>query len=301
MRTQRGHPDELFTMIRTVVDPSALLTGAEDGWLAPIGVFQANRGFDESAWVAELPTTTIAFRISGAQVTCQTPACAGRSSGSGRSIGLQPAGTTNASICAGPVRFAQIYFPDDLLDRVGDELGTPRISQQLRDDLWFFKDDHFERLVHDYVVRSLDRRTPASRLEMEARSVLVLEHLVTRYHRAARAVAVQGGLAPWQLRTICDFLEANIARKVSLAELSALSGLSVYHLCRAFCESTGLPPYRWWMRRRIGRAEELLQTSAASITEVAAAVGYDDPGQFATAFRKHVGVSPSRYRRERRS
>lgn len=110
-----------------------------------------------------------------------------------------------------------------------------------------------------------------------------------------------GGLTPRQLKRVSDHLLDHLADDVSLAELAALVGLSAHHLCRAFKASTGLPPHRWRLARRIERARELLEHSEISITDVAAAVGYEDPSQLAAVFRKTLGMSPTRYRRERRS
>ncbi len=53
--------------------------------------------------------------------------------------------------------------------------------------------------------------------------------------------------------------------------------------------------------QRIERAKDLLANSPPSISDVAAAVGYDDQGQLAKLFRKEVGVTPSQYRREHRA
>jgi AraC family transcriptional regulator len=94
-------------------------------------------------------------------------------------------------------------------------------------------------------------------------------------------------------------IEARLAEEVSLAELAALVGLSPWHLCRAFRQSTGMPPHRWQVARRVERAKQMLETTALPVTAIAAAVGYDDPGQLSVAFRKAVGVTPSRWRRER--
>jgi AraC-like DNA-binding protein len=110
-----------------------------------------------------------------------------------------------------------------------------------------------------------------------------------------------GGLAPLQLKRLTDYMNDRLAEDVSLHDLSLLIGLSTFHLCRAFRQSTGLPPHRWRMQRRLERARELLEGTNMPVMEVAAAVGFDDPSGFAAAFRKALGVSPSHYRRERRS
>lgn len=86
----------------------------------------------------------------------------------------------------------------------------------------------------------------------------------------------------------------------SLAQLAGTARLSKYHFVRAFKASTGLPPHRYLVQLRIDRARILLETTNLSITEIAAQVGYDDPGYLARLFRGHFGMTPAKYRRDRR-
>jgi transcriptional regulator GlxA family with amidase domain len=44
---------------------------------------------------------------------------------------------------------------------------------------------------------------------------------------------------------------------------------------------------------RLERADQLLRRQAGNVGEVARAVGYDDPGTFSKAFRRHFARSPS--------
>ncbi len=52
---------------------------------------------------------------------------------------------------------------------------------------------------------------------------------------------------------------------------------------------------------RLETALDLLTDDAISVTEVAVAVGYEHPGDFARFFRRRTGWSPSDYRLSRRS
>lgn len=79
----------------------------------------------------------------------------------------------------------------------------------------------------------------------------------------------------------------------TLAELSALAGLSVPHfteLCRRQC---GMPPLSLLIRLRLQRAVELLQAGSHNVGEAARVVGYADPFYFSRLFRKHMGRTPS--------
>lgn len=108
----------------------------------------------------------------------------------------------------------------------------------------------------------------------------------------------RGGLAPWQVRRVAEHVEAHLAEDISLAELARLVGLSPNHFCTAFRISLGDPPHRYLARRRMARARELLADSRLSVTNVALAVGFGSSAHFATAFKAHVGSTPTAYRRE---
>src|SRR5262249_40150277 len=64
-----------------------------------------------------------------------------------------------------------------------------------------------------------------------------------------------------------------------------------------FKESTGLPPRRYIIARRIERAQQLLRgEDDLSLAQVAARVGFWDQGHFTRHFRRLAGVTPKRFR-----
>lgn len=107
-----------------------------------------------------------------------------------------------------------------------------------------------------------------------------------------------GGLAPWQVRRVVEYLEAHLADDIQLASPAELVGLSPSHFCTAFRLGIAEPPHRYLLRRRIERAQELLADPRLSVTDVALAVGFSSSSHFATAFRQHAGMPPRAYRRE---
>jgi len=127
--------------------------------------------------------------------------------------------------------------------------------------------------------------------------VLAHELLQLGSGRTAVGSAVQGGLANWQQRVVAEYIEENLAREVSLAELAELARLSPYHFSRAFKKSFGVPPHRYHMNRRIDWAKRLLAEPSFSITDIALEVGFADTSSFSVAFRNLAGRSPREYRR----
>jgi AraC family transcriptional regulator len=111
----------------------------------------------------------------------------------------------------------------------------------------------------------------------------------------------RGGLAPWQVQRATEIMATFDQSEVSLATMADAVGLSRFHFARAFKQATGQPPHRYQIMLRVERAKQLLANSPLSIADVAAAVGYDDQGQLARRFRREVGVTPSRYRQDRRA
>lgn len=137
------------------------------------------------------------------------------------------------------------------------------------------------------------------------RSRILVDALVVALLAELRAIGApappaRGGLRRAATQRVTDYIAAHLAEDVTLGELAAIVGLSPHHFCRVFKQATGLPPHRYQIMLRIGRAKDLLANTTLPIGDVAAAVGYHDQSQLARLFQREVGTSPSSYRRERR-
>lgn len=110
----------------------------------------------------------------------------------------------------------------------------------------------------------------------------------------------KGGLAPWQLRRIDEYLRAGHWNS-SLSDLAQLCGISTGHLMRAFRQSTGQSVGSYIATLRSDHACVMLADDSLSIAEIAIALRFADASAFAAAFKRSVGVSPSRYRQRQRA
>jgi len=75
--------------------------------------------------------------------------------------------------------------------------------------------------------------------------------------------------------------------------MAATAGLSVFHFCRSFKQSTGMTPRQYQLYRRIERAKELLADRSLSLASLSVAVGFSSRSHFSTGFRKIAGTSPT--------
>jgi AraC-like DNA-binding protein len=139
-----------------------------------------------------------------------------------------------------------------------------------------------------------------SRLYIEALLTLLLSQLVRCAWNLTSPKPTpyrKGGLANWRLKRALELLEGDPSQTPSLPELARQLRLHPSSLCRAFKQSTGLPPHRYLLSRRIDRAKEMMTDRPRTLTDIALACGFSDSSQFSTAFRRMVGTSPREYRR----
>lgn len=99
------------------------------------------------------------------------------------------------------------------------------------------------------------------------------------------------------LAPVLDWLTANLHKSVDIPGLAKRAGMTSRTFARRFREQTGTTPIQWLLTSRIRRAQELIETSSASIDQIAAAAGFESPVTFRARFQRLVGLSPSAYRR----
>lgn len=95
-----------------------------------------------------------------------------------------------------------------------------------------------------------------------------------------------------------DYLRAHLAEHVSVPELAAMASLSSSHFSALFKRHVGYPVLQYQTMLRMARARELLDVTSASVTMIAAEVGFPDSFYFTRQFKKVHGVTPRAYREQ---
>lgn len=103
-------------------------------------------------------------------------------------------------------------------------------------------------------------------------------------------------LQKWRLKRVFEYVDLHLSAKITLAELAGVAGLSRMHFASQFRAATNLRPHEFVLRRRILRAEELLQNTTTPIVEIALTVGFQTQAHFTTIFKRFVGSTPNRWR-----
>ena len=113
---------------------------------------------------------------------------------------------------------------------------------------------------------------------------------------AASGRADIGTLPGCRLGRVIEYIQQNLDKGLSLAELAGVVYMSPYHFARLFKRSTGMPPHRFVIRQRIDRARACLAGPDLPIAEISRMVGFRTASHFSTVFRCVTGVTPGGYR-----
>ena len=136
----------------------------------------------------------------------------------------------------------------------------------------------------------LDSGSPAGRLYGESLADALAVYLLTRYAvRRYTPIACQSGLPAYRLKRVLDYIGDNLAKDLSLSDLSAVAGMSPHYFAEMFRRTTGYAPHRYVLLQRIERAKQGLADPRWRILEVGLNAGFQNSSHFARMFRKLVG------------
>lgn len=93
-----------------------------------------------------------------------------------------------------------------------------------------------------------------------------------------------------------EFIEANLDRPPSAADVAAQAGFSTYHFHRVFSAVLGESVTQYVRKRRLARAADRLLSGNEAIMELAVSSGFDSQEAFTRAFKRMYGTTPGHYR-----
>lgn len=174
-----------------------------------------------------------------------------------------------------------LALPAQLLDFAGgkpssflcEQMPLPQAIRQLAEDIMTVRASPFARFIR------------------EARSLELLS--LSLIHLSASC-----GIRPLRdrdqdrVRQVCEIIQHETEYTHSIRELSRLVGWNETQLMACFKAVTGATINGYRHRHRMDHAMRRLRDGGVSVTELAFDLGYEHPGNFATAFKKTFGFSP---------
>lgn len=99
-----------------------------------------------------------------------------------------------------------------------------------------------------------------------------------------------------RLAGLLDWVRAHLDASHSVDSLAQRALMSRRTFTRQFTKLVGAPVAQWLLQERLGRAQQLLESSTESIDAIALRAGFGSPVSLRQQFRKAFGVSPSQWR-----
>lgn len=124
---------------------------------------------------------------------------------------------------------------------------------------------------------------------------LLLQDFARRVHREKEDPA----LSP-AIRAARDYIDMHRRERLSLSDLAARTGYAQYYLSRKFKEETGIRINDYIRKVKTDEARFLLESTDQSIMDISIALNYRSRSCFSDSFRQETGLSPARYRTEKR-
>lgn len=90
------------------------------------------------------------------------------------------------------------------------------------------------------------------------------------------------------------YIDEHLDERLSLNELAAKAGLSLWHFCAVFRQHAGVPPARYIRRQRLRQAQSLL-AGGESAAAAALRAGFYDQSHLCRHFRNTCGMTPGQY------
>jgi AraC-like DNA-binding protein len=135
---------------------------------------------------------------------------------------------------------------------------------------------------------------PAAIAEFE--QLLIVSFLLGNQHNFSDLMMrEQPRPAPWQVRLVEEYIDANWNRPITVEALAAAAGASTRSVFKAFRESRECSPMAFVKSIRLGHAHRMLQqpNPTTTVVSVAYACGFLNPGHFARDYRLAFGELPS--------
>lgn len=93
-----------------------------------------------------------------------------------------------------------------------------------------------------------------------------------------------------------EFLKDNLKKSLKVGQLAKQQSLSISRYSELFREKTGFSPIKYFNNLKIQKSCQYLYFTDMSIKEICMEIGFDDPYYFSRAFKKLMGMAPSKYR-----
>jgi AraC family transcriptional regulator len=206
-----------------------------------------------------------------------------------------------AIVPSGPVPEVRLLTPCNMIVCALEENFTREVALELdrqpaKSTDFHIRDTPIEGLV-DLMINDFEASRPCALYSETLAHSLAMRFLLYGSSSKHTLNSSVEPLPPRILSRIRDRIEAELDTELSLACLAKESGYSRAHFLRMFRAATGLTPHQYVLQRRLSTAQQLLRQSKMLLVDIALKCGFSSQTHMNDVFRKRLGVTPLKYRR----
>lgn len=125
---------------------------------------------------------------------------------------------------------------------------------------------------------------------------LYMEQLLIRLIRDnKRQITIKTNNNTALLPKICEFLENNVDKHLSFADIQKEFNISASVIKRLFKDNMNCGIMEHFSRLKVDAAKQMIRENEYNFTEISEKLGFNTPQYFTTVFRRISGMSPSEY------
>ena len=190
----------------------------------------------------------------------------------------------------------------DEYDRIFPDLKMSSFLRQ-HDGVYVLSSKERERImeVFQVLMQELDKPHSKSHILLDLEIIKFLINFWRKDHPVTYLVDKKKSTQKGKYSTVyavSDYISAHFCKDITLEKLAAEFYVSKSYLSRSFKEVVGVGFKEYVNLLRIRKAQELLEDSTMTISEISEAVGFESASYFGQVFLKHLEVSPTQYRKD---
>ncbi|MEL6930548.1 MAG: AraC family transcriptional regulator [Cyanobacteria bacterium J06600_6] len=209
---------------------------------------------------------------------------------------LTPANTPLFVRWEGNENCLQIQLPEAFLKRVVEETLGKNGDRLTLVPTFHSRNQQLEAIA-TLLMAEMQQPQPSGSLYLDSLANVLAVQLLRSYGtNSAQIPSYEGGLPIYQLNKVLDYIDAELAEGIKLADLASLLNMSPFHFARMFKQSMEITPHQYVIQQRVERAKQLLKNSDRAIIDIALECGFNSHSSLSKQFRKVMGITPKTFR-----
>ena len=184
-----------------------------------------------------------------------------------------------------PVHYLYAHFTGSYADRFLEECGFDSFPCILENDFKLELQNKFNLMINTYLYNAP--------LSIQKCACLLQEILIKIYEDA------RDKKEDSPLKISLNYIHTFFTSKIDIPHLASLENLSNSRYVTVFKNQIGKSPNEYIIDLRLQLAKSLLDNTNMSIRQISENVGYTDQYFFSRLFKRHIGVSPQGYRKNK--